>query len=721
MADEQPAAVKAVSTAAPAADSAWAASMMAGIWQPGAGLPPSGTARSSRELSREGIPPSSAARSTREPSREGKAPSSAARSTREPSREGFPPSSAARSTREPSREGFPSSGTARSTRDPSREGIPQSSTARSTPDPSLELPPVSARTRNGLHAEGGGEGRSKVRPSSGSRRSAGVVRERQAVLDMVDDETAMLRPQLHEQSLLVQELKDKLKAARKKEQLEARQMTMDKAARLQRKMKVTSHMQAAVRGWLVRRRVVKALDHSAMQNLNHAAMLPSILRDQLRDLQHGVHDLKYREDERLVAAVRLQAWWRSIIARRVVKVIRIYHTLRVIRQAMSSAALSIQAWYRGTRTKLRLRNAIRARMEDTRRKQYQNMETALKCIIQIQRGFRGKLARGRRVDMEEARQSLIHARTIRGASPLFTEKLAMIAAEDEPVLIDTWQPAATPGAVPAGSGNAGVIIDSLPRHDWEVEKIKSLGLVPFYEAASEKVLRHQIGGPTALLMQQQLAIAGELSDEGEGDAGSLQGELGDVWNIYPKGLTPSFLTGLDPDVWEHGGRGKSQRNALRLRGVRKSSRRRKRSECRPLPCTSVVVQPPSNAEERAQIRGARKLSEAADESVAAMDLHPMFINAPPLPAQRSAPASRSARFIQDDQEGFWGQTYTAQAPVHRTERLQQKALEEASQWQSLNVPAETAVKRWRPGEVDHDRVWSIANSLAEQLPALTAG
>lgn len=301
--------------------------------------------------------------------------------------------------------------------------------------------------------------------------------------------------------------------------------------------------------------------------------------------------------------------------------------------------------------------------------------------------------------------------------------------EHKVLLVDTWKPAKTPGAVAAGSGNAGIIIESPPRHDWEIEKIESVALVPFYGASSEQAIRHQIGGPTALMMQQQLAITTEFNDDlarseadnamALGDLASLQESLGDAWDIYPSGLKPNFLPGLDPDVWEHGGRAKSYKNALRLRGVRKSSRR-KQLDCRPRPCTTVVAQPPTNAEERARSRNARRISD--DAASADMDLHPMFINAPPQPALKAAPASRSARFFQpeDDEEGLWGCTSEERAPTYRTQR-RPRGMEEQNLWNTLNVPSDANLKKHRPGEVSHERVWSIAHALAEQLPALTAG
>lgn len=608
---------------------------------------------------------------------------------------------------------------------------PPSSAARSTREPSRELPPSSAGVCSNLDAGfdvAGSTGRRSKRSSSRGPRISSVSRERGVVLSMMDEEITRLHPE-HETTVnQVQHLKKQLKAARLEEQREAREQSMNKAERLQRRLKVTSRMQACVRGWLVRKRVIAALDHRTVQNLRHAAMLPDLLREQLMQLQHGVHDLKYKPEGKVVAAVKLQAWWRSIAARRVVKVVQLSNLLQAIGGQMAKAATVIQAWFRGATTKLKWRNAIISRMLATREQQYRDMVTALRSIVQIQRGYRAKLARRMLTEVRGCATVEIEPRE----SPI-PSRASVDEEETKALLIDTWAPATTPGAVPLSSGNAGVIVESPPRHDWEIEKVESTGLVPFYGASSERMIRHQIGGPAAFMMQQQLAVPGGLSDDRShldmdgdtslGDCDSLQEVISNTWEIYPSGLTPGFLPSLDADVWEHGGRAKSYRNSLRLRGVRKSSRRKK-LDCRPRPCTKVVTLPPSNAEERALIRDTRSNScigaKAAD--ITSMDCHPMFINAPPQPALRAAPNVRSARFFHqgDDEEWLWGDNCVAQAPTYRSER-RPRGMKDENLWSGLNVPFDADLKKPKPGEVSHERVWSIAHALAQQLPALTAG
>lgn len=557
----------------------------------------------------------------------------------------------------------------------------------------------------------------------------------------MDEEIERLRPELALQIIKNEQMRKDLKVASKEEKEEGRNQSLNAAEREKRRLQVTSRLQSVVRGWLVRKRIVAAMDHRTVQNLRRAAQLPDLLRKQLKQLQHDTHALKYRDEERFIAAVQLQAWWRVIAARRVVKLIQWSHMLRAISAHMGVAATKIQAWFRGVTTKLSLRDQIQERMDQTREKQFRDMEIALHCIIQIQRGYRAKLARRQRIRLQLEALGL-------PAPDLFelpptpdrrsSKRAASLQASKVPgVLIDSWRISSAPGAVPVtypapSCGNAGVAIESPPQNDREVEKVEAIGLVPFYAASSEQALRHRIGGASALRMQQQLAIPSTLAltDGGGGevaaDLAALQDQLGDAWDIYPTGLTQDFLYGLDPDVWEKGGRDKSCRNALALRGVVKSKRRRKK-DCGPRPCTKVLALPPSNSGDRAEKREAQRASSIGANATdsGAIDLHPMFVNAPPQQSLRAGYAGRSRRFARledsdDYEEGSWGRVEVEAPPSYRSHR-RPRGMEEEQPWDALNVPFDLEIKVRRPGEVSHERVWNIAAALAEKLPALTAG
>jgi len=615
-----------------------------------------------------------------------------------------------------------------STREPSRE-LPASAGSWNVSAGLGDIPDIPrSSVRSSLQTDTTCRDSSRRRVSSVSNRMGDV-------LSMIKEETSSLRAQHEEQVAKRIGLERDLKDARKDERQKARERSINQAARLQRRQKVTSHLQACVRGWIVRRRIVAAMDLTKVQSLKRAAMLPDLLRDQLEELQHDVHDLKYRSEEREAAAVQLQSWWRMLTACRFAKVLQLTRAIQSIGRRMEAAAIVVQAWYRGVSIKLKLRDEIRLRMEQSRQKQLRVMESALHSIIQIQRGFRAKLARGERlrfsVANERSKVSWKSAASKASSLPLTATRGSSCASTvgvEVPNLVDTWSPTSSLGAVAAGQGKAGIIIESLPQHDCELDKIASIDLVPFYGAASEEVVRHQIGGPTAMIMKQQLAIdsdcaAGDKSivniNVATGDIDSVK-ELGDAWDVYPSGLTSGFLPSLDLDVWDRCSRRKSQRNSAQLRQNRRRSRRKK-MECH----TTVMAQPPPcNAAERAQSREARRFdSIGAQDGEVEADIHPMFINAPPLPATRAAPAARKARFFfteSDDEEPSWGETSAAHVPMYRTQR-RARCQEEHDQWTSLNVPCDIEVRRHRPGEISHERVWSIAHALAEQLPALTVG
>lgn len=551
------------------------------------------------------------------------------------------------------------------------------------------------------------------------RAPAGGTLDRRMVVAMIDEELAVARPSLENQSLTVVKLNEDLKNAQKNELREARDRKMNNAERLARRQKVTSRLQASVRGWLVRKRVIEALDHRAGHNLAMAAMLPGQLKSNLRQLQHGTHDLLYREEDRVAGAVKLQAWWRGIVARRVVKVMRVSQIMQGIVSQMAAAATLVQARYRGATMYRKWRSEIRHRIELTRQQQFREMEVGMRCIIQIQRGVRSKQARKR---LEEARAKLAAAslEMLERGSPIPSG--ATGAEEDEErTFIDTWRPVGAPGSDPAGCGCAGVILRDLPRHDWEVEKQEQANLVPFYGATREQGLRHQIGGHSAAMMQRQMATSG-LGDEESGNfddvgsvgaVGALHRMLGDTWEIYPSGLTPGFLPGLDCDVQERGGRTESYSRSVKVRNSRRTllpSTQAKQLDWENRPCTKILTQPPSNARRRARTREDRN----ERNYTSGIDPHTLLFNAPEMP--------RGPTQLDDADEGSWSPLKVAHAPSYRKKRRPRGTEDEEQQWNTLGAPSGIYdARKHRPGEVSHERVWHIAHSLAEQLPAITAG
>ena len=94
---------------------------------------------------------------------------------------------------------------------------------------------------------------------------------------------------------------------------------------------------------------------------------------------------------------------------------------------------------------------------------------------------------------------------------------------------------------------------SPPRKAREFEKLEQAGLVPFYGSSAQQLIRHRIGGPTALRMQKRLVLGMGMLSEGQGDSGEEDDEVDDaeldhpsmLWDVYPEGISAGFLDGLD--------------------------------------------------------------------------------------------------------------------------------------------------------------------------------
>lgn len=503
---------------------------------------------------------------------------------------------------------------------------------------------------------------------------------------MLDEELEMLRPQLAGQSVRVAGLVEELKEARKEEEREARDQRKNHAQRLQRRIQVTSRMQACVRGWLVRRRFIAALDHRIVDRMAVSAMLPDMLRDQLQGLQHNIHDLLYRPSDHEDAAVKLQAWYRSILARRVVSVVRIAEKMRLIAVRMNAAVTRIQSWYRGLVTRQRMQVQIRLKLDLTRQHQWEEMQQGVHYIIKIQTWFRNKLAAvelRRRMAAQQVMWDALMAKSPTAAgAPLSIGN----EGEEEVVLVDTWRrsdPSQGLSASPDAGDAFGAAMEGTPRPDRELEKLEAAGLVPFYWASSGEVIRHRIGGPAAQKMERRLAAlpAMEVEDDHDsdrqgsldaavfGDSASGEDHLGNSWDMYITGVSQNFLTSLDADVWKRHPGMPCQKPAgsRRTRRSRSSARRPKKR-----PCTKVVAQPPSNAELRMQ---ARKESQqavdradtadgaSAENGTRGFDPHLLLVNAPPLPPEKPRPSTRIARYRvartarpvvhEDEEEASW--------------------------------------------------------------------
>ena len=116
------------------------------------------------------------------------------------------------------------------------------------------------------------------------------------------------------------------------------------------------------------------------------------LEQTLLDLRHAVHDLNIEDTDRLTACLRVQRWWRRVLAKRVMKVIAYYGTVRKVKRRVEDAASKIQALYRGVCAR-RCAQMIRESRQAAEAEAEARMEQMkLHAILNIQNSYRKSVA-----------------------------------------------------------------------------------------------------------------------------------------------------------------------------------------------------------------------------------------------------------------------------------------------------------------------------------------
>jgi len=432
------------------------------------------------------------------------------------------------------------------------------------------------------------------------------------------------------------------------EYLRAKKLHQSELATFRRKAKdwhekqhaLLLRLQARVRGWLMRRRFIESISKKLTWHVHLSTLLPNQLDDNLLSLRHSVHDLRFRPQERLEAANRLQAWWRGILGWRLAAVARIARKVRRVTERMAAAATCITRHYRGHCVRMRTRHQL---IELRRMKfvcLFSNMSTDLQYIVRIQRCFRKRLA-AKKANLRRRRITRVQPNRAHQRVPLSVD----LAEGDSDLGIVSMRCArrSTCRAMGATSMERP---PRTPRTDHNLQELAAAGLVPFYSSNScgHRVVRHRIGGPTAVAL---------LTGRGGGPRSrgvstpfpSLRDDvfLGSLWNLYPAGLSPGFLEGLDEDAWPQDSWGRVRAGGVAGGGkVTKAFGRsaphggapnpaaapsrpaRRRRRLHPV---AAAQPPPAHAELRARAR-----EEAAAAGTAAEPPpHPLFENAPPPP------------------------------------------------------------------------------------------
>mmetsp|Transcript_109586 Transcript_109586/g.341527 ORF Transcript_109586/g.341527 Transcript_109586/m.341527 type:complete len:266 (-) Transcript_109586:75-872(-) len=154
--------------------------------------------------------------------------------------------------------------------------------------------------------------------------------------------------------------------------------------------KAVTLMQSAVRGFIVRKRVLPvAEDERRRQEITegHARLEAS-----LRDLRHTCHGLAFLEGDRERAAAKIQVWWRSLLVDRVFLVLRMHRSIEEILEKMDRNAISIQSRYRGHVVRKLIEGLKVERAERVRQAEHAHSERTNRLATRIQAVVRAMMA-----------------------------------------------------------------------------------------------------------------------------------------------------------------------------------------------------------------------------------------------------------------------------------------------------------------------------------------
>lgn len=510
------------------------------------------------------------------------------------------------------------------------------------------LPPLTARERSADRTP---------REHRGKRQSEQV----RPFEEVIDEEINKLREKLEVQTRKTQEIKDGLAMARCTE-FKVKREASEKMVECTKRSVCANKIQTAMRTFLsCRKFAVRWKEYMETKQVETVT-----LQDQLQALQHKMHDLVFRATNQSQVVVLLQSWWRMILGKRVAHMMLVNSKMRYIQRVLLLSIFRIQRWYRATLQRRTFMHRIRTMMSISRQRAKHEMECKIMAVTRLQRGLRRYIALKR----VQQRKTRFLAPSSRGRDDRDTVFHSSLGESDR----QGWL---------GGSRRGGGSSPRARAKDRELEKLEDAGLAPFYWASSNQRVRHKIGGPKALKLlgarpdgEPPIAVAG---------VGALGGQ-GELWDVYPEGISPGFTEGLDDDLWPADGPCRRQPAPGRRRAGSKRARRRCHKP--PPPTKPVPHCIPQNSIKRASAREERRQSTEPAELVegeaggddARGDLtHPLLcwdspypINAPSPGAEerveRPAKRAQGARPTSDD-EGWGGFTgFYAETPPSSPER-----------------------------------------------------
>lgn len=419
---------------------------------------------------------------------------------------------------------------------------------------------------------------------------------------MIQAEIEQLRPLLVQHQQRREELLQELEGAQEEEKQAQHALELSRLTQQEKRRRLRKTLQHAVQTVVMEQRSMKAM--STPEPELH--VLEERLDESLKGLRHQIHRLKYSEQDKQEGALRIQNWWRCILAARVRRLLRISKGMWELKRKMSKASVTIQRWYRAHVVRLRWQDVLKAATERRRKSLEERLEHQTKVVKVLQRAIRIYLAKRRLARSQEAGREVVEDRIERGSI----------------MYVDNWRPAS----------KQQELRDSLPPEDLELKKMREAGLIPFYSRTSN-TLRHRIGGPFALRIQFRLGIGigqrepaeetnAEAPEELKQDSTSASPKKKRIsqskalnaeddflggWEIYPEGLSEGFLKTLTYDLRGSGRSPTSRRPRPRPR----DGRPRPRESPRRRPCTKPVEVGPFQTERRAEQREHQQQEETA--------------------------------------------------------------------------------------------------------------
>mmetsp|Transcript_49263 Transcript_49263/g.107180 ORF Transcript_49263/g.107180 Transcript_49263/m.107180 type:complete len:256 (+) Transcript_49263:50-817(+) len=160
----------------------------------------------------------------------------------------------------------------------------------------------------------------------------------------------------------------------------------DQQARQRRREEATVKIQALVRGGLFRRLVLP--DLLARHREEELVVSRQLLSKTLVHMRQAIHDVAVIEEERAVAAIRIESWWRGVLARRVVGIVRIRNCFQNVGGALDCAATCIERRQRGIAARSLCRRLRREREEKLLQAKQQQGTNSRLAAVKLQTALR---------------------------------------------------------------------------------------------------------------------------------------------------------------------------------------------------------------------------------------------------------------------------------------------------------------------------------------------